>query len=256
MKMAKKPFQKYIDKEFNDSNKDINLFPDFSYKEPIPSSLAKSKDSRNNNLKKVHFRNDLNIELSLRKSKDTIGEERITKKDTERFSKTDTERITKNETEDDDILKKFQIDSYRKKRKKHFKLREQGFSLVKNQIRDEFSLYKLGKIEWAKEHASANRPLNKLGQFNKNTNFCNCCNLPCETPGIIERFSFCENTENFSVCGKGVPLYFYFYRYCIYILIIVLFVMSIPMIISNNNHLRSIEKYCTYKKYSDSNNYQ
>jgi len=255
MKMAKKPFQKYIDKEFNDSNKDINLFPDFSYKEPIPSSLAKSKDSRNNNLKKVHFRNDLNIELSLRKSKDTIGEERITKKDTERFSKTDTERITKNETEDDDILKKFQIDSYRKKRKKHFKLREQGFSLVKNQIRDEFSLYKLGKIEWAKEHASANRPLNKLGQFNKNTNFCNCCNLPCETPGIIERFSFCENTENFSVCGKGVPLYFYFYRYCIYILIIVLFVMSIPMIISNNNHLRSIEKYCTYKKYSDSNNY-
>ena len=255
MKMAKKPFQKYIDKEFNNSNKDINLFPDFSYKEPIPSSLAKSKDSRNNNLKKVHFRNDLNIELSLRKSKDTIGEERITKKDTERFSKTDTERITKNETEDDDILKKFQIDSYRKKRKKHFKLREQGFSLVKNQIRDEFSLYKLGKIEWAKEHASANRPLNKLGQFNKNTNFCNCCNLPCETPGIIERFSFCENTENFSVCGKGIPLYFYFYRYCIYILIIVLFVMSIPMIISNNNHLRSIEKYCTYKKYSDSNNY-
>ena len=255
MKMAKKPFQKYIDKEFNDSNKDINLLPYFSYKEPIPSSLAKSKDSRNNNLKKVHFRNDLNIELSLRKSKDTMGEESITKKDTERFSKTDTERITKNETEDDDILKKFLIDSYRKKRKKHFKLREQGFSLVKNQIRDEFSLYKLGKIEWAKEHASANRPLNKLGQFNKNTSFCNCCNLPCETPGIIERFSFCENTENFSVCGKGVPLYFYFYRYCIYILIIVLFVMSIPMIISNNNHLRSIEKYCTYKKYSDSNNY-
>lgn len=113
----------------------------------------------------------------------------------------------------------------------------------------------MGKIEWAKEHASANRPLNKLGQFNKNTNFCNCCNLPCETPGIIERFSFCENTENFSVCGKGVPLYFYFYRYCILILIIVLFVMSIPMIISNNNHLRSIEKYCTYKKYSDSDHY-
>ena len=255
MKMTKKPFQSYIDKEFNNSNKGINLFPDFSYKEPIPSSLAKSKDSRNNNLKKVHFKNDLNIELSLTKSNDISGEGRITKKDTERFSKTDTERISKNETEDDDILKKFQIDSYRKTRKKHFKLREQGFSLVKSQIRDEFSLYKLGKIEWAKEHASANRPLNKLGQFNKNTNFCNCCNLPCETPGIIERFSFCENTENFSVCGKGVPLYFYFYRYCILILIIVLFVMSIPMIISNNNHLRSIEKYCTYKKYSDSDHY-
>jgi hypothetical protein len=140
--MTKKPFQSYIDKEFNNSNKGINLFPDFSYKEPIPSSLAKSKDSRNNNLKKVHFKNDLNIELSLTKSNDISGEGRITKKDTERFSKTDTERISKNETEDDDILKKFQIDSYRKTRKKHFKLREQGFSLVKSQIRDEFSLYK------------------------------------------------------------------------------------------------------------------
>ena len=255
MKMAKKPFQSYINKEFYDLNKDINLFPDFSYKEPIPSSLAKSKDSRNNNLKKVHFRKDLNIELSITKSNDILGEDRITKKDTERFSKSDTGRISKNETDDEDILKKFQIDLYRKKRKKHFKLREQGFSLVKNQIRDEFSLYKLGKIAWAKEHASANRPMNKLGQFNKNTNFCNCCNLPCETPGVIEPFSFCENTENFSVCGKGVPLYFYFFRYCIYILIIVLFVMSIPIIISNNRNLRSIKKYCTYKKNNDSNYY-
>ena len=137
----------------------------------------------------------------------------------------------------------------------HFNLREQGFSLVKNQIRDEFSLYKLGKIEWAKEHASANRPMNKIGQFNKKTNFCNCCNLPCETPGIIERFSFCEKTENFSVCGKGVPLYFYFYRYCIFILVIVLFVMSIPMTISNNNHLNSIEQYCTFKKNKDIHEY-
>lgn len=160
-----------------------------------------------------------------------------------------------NDTDDEDVLKKFQIDSYMKKRRKrlekHSLDKEHGFSLVKNQLKQQFSLYKLGKIEWAKEHASANRPLNKLQQFTKQTKFCNCCNLPCETPGIMERFSACENTENFSVCGKGVPLYFLFFRYCILVLILVLLVMSIPMTILNHSHLVEIEKFCDYRQ----NNY-
>ena len=161
----------------------------------------------------------------------------------------------KNDTEDEDVLKKYQIDSYMKKRRKRLEKnsldKEQGFSLVKNQLKQQFSLYKLGKIEWAKEHASANRPLNKLQQFTKHTKFCNCCNLPCETPGIMERFSACENTENFSVCGKGVPLYFLFFRYCIFVLLIVFIIMSIPMTIINYSHLVEIEKFCDYKQ----NNY-
>ena len=154
--------------------------------------------------------------------------------------------LNKNATEDEDILKKFKEKKRRKNIIKSNFNREKAFSTVKHQIKEEFSLGKLGKIEWAKEHSSANRPMNKLQDFTKSTKFCNCCNLPCETPGIIERFSCLEDTENFSICGKAVPLYFYFIRYCIFCLIVVLFVMSIPITIINNNNLSEIKNYCNY----------
>ena len=41
-----------------------------------------------------------------------------------------------------------------------------------NQIKsteDEFNLCNEGKIEFSKTHSSANRPLNKIGDFNNNT---------------------------------------------------------------------------------------
>ena len=107
---------------------------------------------------------------------------------------------------------------------------------------------KLGKIEWAKEHSSANKPMNKIKEFTESTKFCRCCNLPIKTPGIIEPFSFCENIENFSVCGKAVSLYFYFYLYCISILVMVFITMSLPITIFNYSHLSNIEGYCTYLK--------
>ena len=81
-------------------------------------------------------------------------------------------------------------------------------SMVQGQINEQFSLYKLGKISWAKEHRSANRPLHKIKNFNKETKFCHCCNLPCEQKGIIEPFSFKESVKSFAVCGKGIYLYF------------------------------------------------
>ena len=147
--------------------------------------------------------------------------------------------------EDEDILKQFQIKNKNKKNNKtgNFK-REAAFSTVRHQLQDKFSLDNLGKIKWAKEHASANRPMNKIKEFNKSTKFCNCCNLPCETPGIIQPFSFCENVENFSICGRAVPLYFYFIKYCIYCLIIILIVMSIPISYINYGITSEIKSFC------------
>ena len=81
-------------------------------------------------------------------------------------------------------------------------------AMVQGQINEQFSLYKLGKISWAKEHRSANRPLHKIKNFNKETKFCHCCNLPCEQKGIIEPFSFKESVKSFAVCGKGIYLFF------------------------------------------------
>jgi len=66
----------------------------------------------------------------------------------------------------------------------------------------------LGKINLAKEHRSANRPLCKKNEFNKDTKFCPCCSLPVEQKGYIERFNFCDNTDKFSECGRGISLFF------------------------------------------------
>ena len=150
------------------------------------------------------------------------------------------------ENEDEDILKKFQNKNkknYNTNKNEDFK-KEAALSTVKYQIQNKFSLEKLGKIKWAKEHASANRPMNKLKEFNKNTKFCNCCNLPCETPGIIEPFSFCEKSENFSICGRAVPSYFYFIKYCIYCLIVVLIMMSLPLAYFNYGRSIEIKDFC------------
>ena len=160
---------------------------------------------------------------------------------------------SKEEKEDEDILKKFhnsQINKDNKENKNNNKKgyfkREEAFSTIRHQLKDKFSLNKLGKIKWAKEHASANRPMNKLKEFNKSTIFCNCCNLPCETPGVIQPFSSCEKSENFGICGRAVPLYFYFIKYCVYCLLIILIMMSIPIAIFNYKRSYEIEDYCIY----------
>ena len=88
--------------------------------------------------------------------------------------------------------------------------------LVKNKI-EEHSLDNLGKIEKAKIHSLANRPMNKLKEFNNEVKFCRCCNLPCEKKGIIEPFNLCDDIDKFSECGLGISLYFYFFQFIILI---------------------------------------
>ena len=40
---------------------------------------------------------------------------------------------------------------------------------------EKFNLDQLGRIEYAKQHSSANRPLNKLNEFKDDQIFCRCC---------------------------------------------------------------------------------
>ena len=158
----------------------------------------------------------------------------LTNKSNERKNKDNIIDENNEEIEYDDILEKFHKSQLNKEQKNYNKKgnfkREPAYSTVRHQIKDKFSLNKLGKIKWAKEHASANRPMNKLKEFTKSTIFCNCCNLPCATPDIIQPFSSCEKSENFSICGRAVPLYFYFIKYCIYCLLIVLIILIILVI--------------------------
>ena len=93
--------------------------------------------------------------------------------------------------------------------------------------------------------------MKKINEFNKSTKFCNCCYLPCPTPGIIQPFSACEKSENFLIVGRAVTLYFYFMKYCIYCLAIVLIMMSLPIAYFNYGYSSEIKDYCiNIQKYS------
>ena len=115
--------------------------------------------------------------------------------------------------------------------------------VVRNKI-EEFSLDNLGKIEHAKRHRSANRPLHKIKDFNDNVNFCICCYLPCEEKGIIEPFHCCDDIDDFAECGLGITLYFYFFQFMTLILFIGICVLAISVIIFNHNYTDSIFDVC------------
>ena len=101
-----------------------------------------------------------------------------------------------------------------------------------------------GKIKYAKKHASADRPLHKIKNFTKETDFCQCCNLPCETKGIIEPFKICDSTDTFSECGLGIALYFYYFRFCLLCLAITFIMFALPLIIFNKSYSSELNKAC------------
>ena len=91
----------------------------------------------------------------------------------------------------------------------------------------DFSLDAPGKVELAKRHISANRPLHKLvNDFSDNANFYRCCDLPCMKKGVIEPFNFCDSIDMFSECGLGVTLYFYFFIFMSLILFLGIIILT------------------------------
>ena len=120
-------------------------------------------------------------------------------------------------------------------------------TVVQKQIKENFSLDNVGRIDLAKEHRSANRPLYKKNEFNKETKFCQCCNLPCQQKGVIEPFSFCESVKNFATCGKGVYLYFFYIIFAIFCFIIVGVISSITFILLSKNYSNDVKNICSDK---------
>ena len=116
--------------------------------------------------------------------------------------------------------------------------------IIENQINNKFSLDNLGDIELAKDHRSANRPLNKIKEFNKKTKFCQCCNLPCEQKGVIEPFKYHDSVKDFSICGKGIYLYFFYISYAVCCNLIIIFLSSITFNISSNKYYKNVLNLC------------
>ena len=118
--------------------------------------------------------------------------------------------------------------------------------VVKKNIGD-FSLDALGKIELAKKHSIANRPLHKLeDDFSYDIEFCRCCDLPCMKKGILEPFHFCDNIDMFTDTGLGVTLYFYFFQFMTLIVFLGIIILSIIMIIFNTIYTDRIIYTCNY----------
>ena len=130
-----------------------------------------------------------------------------------------------------------------------------GQTVLMEKIIQNKSLDDLGEVEKAKKHRSANRPLNKLKNLNKNVNFCFCCNLPCEEKGLVEPYHYCDNVDKFSNCGLGVTFYFYFIRFSIVVLFIAICVIAISMTIFNKHYTKGINRVCNniYKKNKENN---
>ena len=109
---------------------------------------------------------------------------------------------------------------------------------------DEFNLNKEGKIELAKIHSSANRPLNKINEFNSDTKFCMCCNLPSEQDDVLIRYNFCSNTDKFSECGEGIALYFTFFKFCVVVLFIASVIIGSLNMVFNYKNTEVIIDFC------------
>ena len=102
----------------------------------------------------------------------------------------------------------------------------------------------LGNIEEAEIHRNANIPLKKVGEINEKTPFCKCCNLPCKTDGVVEKYKYSDSTEEFIQNGQAIPLYFSFYIYSIFILSISFLAISLPFLIISYNRSDELNKIC------------
>ena len=114
----------------------------------------------------------------------------------------------------------------------------------KKSIFEKFNLDKIGSIKLAKIHKSASRPLNKVGNFNNKTEFCQCCNLPAEQKGILEKFEFWQDPNKFVECGEGISLYFTFFKFAIIILFLTSIIVIIINIIISLKYYEEIENLC------------
>ena len=110
----------------------------------------------------------------------------------------------------------------------------------------EFNLDGLGKIQIAEQHASANRILKQIKDFDSTTRFCPCCYLPCEKPGTLERFGFCDDTDMFKNFGQGTSLYFSYFKYSIILMAAASVIIAIPFLIFSYQYTYALRRVCNY----------
>lgn len=102
-----------------------------------------------------------------------------------------------------------------------------------------------GNLELAIEHGNAQLLYKiKNEELLNQVEFCSCCMLPQETPGIVEPYDFCVNVKEFTTVGGGIYLYYVFIKFIMWIFFISLCFCSVPQLIIVNRISNHIEDYC------------
>ena len=112
---------------------------------------------------------------------------------------------------------------------------------------EEFNIYGLGEIRYAKLHGEANRPLFQLTEeLDSEIQKCPCCNFPApdEKKIKLRPYTTCDDPDDFSICGQGVVLYYSFIKYIIVNLLIVGICISCFNMYYNFRYYKELEKVC------------
>ena len=147
-----------------------------------------------------------------------------------------------------------------KKPKKKKKGKKKGFKR-KDEVNvqdNSFNIYKLGDVELAERHGSANQPLKGLKKLDDKVNFCPCCGLPSKTQGYLEEYKTCDNPDDFSNCGLGVSLYYSFIKFVILVLVVCCICVSCFNIYFSYKYTQELNTVCNnyYKSgYSTNKDY-
>lgn len=116
-----------------------------------------------------------------------------------------------------------------------------------------FNLDGLGNIELAKQHREANRPLKKIKDFDEKTKFCPCCSLPIRDDECVKLYNFCDNTDKYAICGRGISLYFSFFRFSLFILIMAFISICLPTLYLTKIYTDELKDIC-FKIYNKNGN--
>ena len=137
-------------------------------------------------------------------------------------------------------------ESLEKKRSTHRGLKRKNVTILTGSLDNRFNLDEIGKIKIAEQHASANRILKQINNFDAETKFCPCCCLPCEKDGTLVRFSYCDDTDKFIDFGQGTTLYFSFFKYSIIVMAATAIIIGIPFLIFSYQYTYALQKVCTF----------
>ena len=242
-------------KEEDIINNNVKIFKDNEGKKEnknnknIDDTPILNSDSDKIEINESHLKLNVNKSKSKSKKNNDLIEEDIKDDNNNKIEKSENVKLNeiKSSRNKNDIKLK-DGDAKNESTEKKNKTRPKGVKRKENTVYtdNEFNLDGLGKVKIAEQHKSANRILKQIKDFDSKTKFCPCCYLPCEKPGTLERFGFCDDTDMFTNFGQGTSLYFSYFKYSINLMAAASVIIAIPFLIFSYQYTYALRKVCNY----------